>query len=110
MMLCHSNQTFFTTLNIEPDVLKPFTYICNQSFLEGTFPEQMKTAKVIPLFKSGDKCLFTNYLPVSLLPQFSKIMEKLFCNRLNKFIEHHNILSSNQYGFRKKTFDFISTC
>ena len=60
------------------DVLKPFTYICNQSFLEGIFPEQVKTAKVIPLFKSGDKCLFTNYLPVSLLPQFSKIMENCF--------------------------------
>ncbi len=38
--------------------------------------------------------------PVSLLPQFSKILEKLFCKRLTKFIEHHNIISNTQYGFR----------
>ena len=79
---------------------RPFTYICNKSFSEGTFPEQMKTAKVIPLFKSGDKSQFTNYRPVSLLPQFSQVLEKLFCNRLNKFIDRHKILSNNQYGFR----------
>ena len=87
--------------NIISCVLKPFTCICNKSFLEGSFPVHMETAKVVPLFKAGDKCNFTNYRPVSLLPQFSKILEKLFCNRLDKFIKRHNILSSNQYGFRK---------
>ena len=62
-----------TTLkNIISYVSKPFTYICNKSFLEGTFPELMKTAKIIPLFKSGDKAKFTNYRPVSLLPQIFK--------------------------------------
>ncbi len=60
----------------------------------------MKIAKVIPLFKTGDKHLFTNYRPVSLLPQFSKILEKVFNNRLDNFIEKHNLLSDNQYGFR----------
>ena len=83
-------------------IAKPFTYICNKSFIEGIFPDQMKTAKIIPLYKSGDKSNFTNYRPVSLLPQFSKVLEKLFCCRLNKFIEVNNILSSNQYGFRNK--------
>ena len=57
-------------------VSKPFAYICNTCFSEETFPEQMKTAEVIPLFKSRD----TNYRPVSLLPQFSKVLEKLFYN------------------------------
>ena len=83
-------------------IIKPFTYICNRSFTEGTFPEQMKTAKVIPLFKSGEKTNFTNYRPVSLLPQFSKVLEKLFCSRFTKFIERNNVLSDNQYGFRSK--------
>ena len=62
----------------------------------------MKTAKVIPLFKSGEKSYFTNYRPVSLLPQFSKVLEKLFCSRFTKFIERNEILSDNQYGFRSK--------
>jgi len=43
---------------------------------------------------------FPNYRPISLLPQFSKILEKLFSNRLDKFLDKHEILSDNQYGFR----------
>ena len=60
----------------------------------------MKIAKVIPLFKSGEKSVFTNYRPVSLLPQFSKLLEKLFCLRLDNFINKCNILCDSQYGFR----------
>ena len=81
-------------------VIEPFTYICNLSFSTGVFPENMKTAKVIPLYKNGDKHVFSNYRPVSLLPQFSKILEKLFVNRLDRFLNRYNILSSSQYGFR----------
>ena len=84
------------------NIVKPFTYICNQSFYEGVFPDKLKIAKVVPLFKSGEKCKFTNYRPVSLLPQFSKVLEKLYCNRLNKFIKHHNVLVDSQYGFRNE--------
>ena len=62
----------------------------------------MKIAKVIPLYKNGSKHLFTNYRPVSLLPQFSKILEKLFNSRLDSFLERHNVLSESQYGFRTK--------
>ena len=82
-------------------VCKPFTEICNKSLLNGVFPESMKVAKVIPLYKSGDNDVFTNYRPVSLLPQFSKILEKLFDLKLDNFIEKHNILADEQYGFRK---------
>ena len=53
----------------------------------------MKIAKVIPIFKSGLKDSSTNYRPVSLLPQSSKILEKLFNNRLNKFLEINNTYS-----------------
>ncbi len=81
-------------------ISKPFTHVCNLSFLTGTFPNRMKTAKVIPLYKSGNRHHFTNYRPVSLLPQFSKILEKLFNNRLDKFIDKHKLLTDSQYGFR----------
>lgn len=81
-------------------IIEPFTYICNLSFTSGIFPDCMKIAKVIPLFKKGNKSEFSNYRPISLLPQFSKILEKLFAIRLNKFLNEFKILSNSQYGFR----------
>ena len=59
-------------------VVHPFLYMCNLSFTKGVFPDEVMIAKVVPLFKSGDDNTFNNYRPVSLLPQFSKILEKLF--------------------------------
>lgn len=63
----------------------------------------MKMGKVVPLYKNGDRHKFTNYRPISLLPQFSKILEKLFSNRLDKFLDKQKILSDNQYGFRSNS-------
>ena len=62
----------------------------------------MKIAKVIPLFKSGSKNDLNNYRPISLLPQLSKILEKLYSNRLNTFTKTCDILNPCQYGFREK--------
>ena len=53
----------------------------------------MKIAKVIPIFKSGEKGVFTNYRPISLLPQFSKILEKLYSDKLDSFLFKYSILS-----------------
>ena len=83
-------------------IVKPITHIFNLSFQTGTFPEKMKIAKVIPLFKSGSKNYFNNYRPISLLPQLSKILEKLYSNRLNTFTKTCDILNPCQYGFREK--------
>ena len=82
-------------------VSQPFADICNKSLFYGIFPEKMKIAKVIALYKSGDIDTFSNYRPVSLLSQFSKILEKIFYNRLESFTEKHKILAEEQYGFRK---------
>ena len=86
--------------NIIKFIATPLTHICNLSFSSGIFPDLMKMAKIIPLYKAGGKSQFTNYRPVSLLPQFSKILERLFNNRLNNFIEKNNVISESQYGFR----------
>ena len=77
-------------------IVQPFTYICNLSFESGVFPDKMKVATVIPLFKTGEKSNFTNYRQVSLLPQFSKILEKLFDVRLKKFIDKYQLLLNFQ--------------
>lgn len=63
-------------------VLEPFTNICNKSFLTGTFPDNIKIEKALK-----KKHTVLNYRPVSLLPQFSKILEKLFADRFNAFVE-----------------------
>ena len=62
----------------------------------------MKIAKVVPIFKSGDKHLFNNYRPISILPAFSKILEKIVANKLMKFLETYKLLYKHQYGFRPK--------
>ena len=54
----------------------------NQSFLSGTFPDKLKIAKVITLFKKGNPELPSNYRAISLLSIFSKIFEKLMYKRL----------------------------
>ena len=60
---------------IAPHVVKPLVHIFNLLFSTGIFPSEMKIAKVIPLFKNGNKSDFSNYRPISLLSQFSKILE-----------------------------------
>jgi hypothetical protein len=58
-------------------------------------------AKVIPIYKSGDRQSMDNYRPISLLSNFSKILEKIVAIRLTNFLEANNILSDHQFGFRK---------
>lgn len=82
-------------------IITPPCYIFNLAFHAGVFPDRMKVAKAIPLYKKGEKHSFNNYRPVSLLSQFSKVLEKLFVERLDSFIEKHQLLSENQYGFWK---------
>ena len=75
-------------------------YVCQ--LLCRLFPSHITLGphEYIPVFKGNDKQVFTNYRPIYLLPQFSKILEKLFNVRLDNFIERHSILSNSQYGFR----------
>lgn len=80
----------------------PLANIFNISLQTGIFPEKLKQAKVTPIHKADDKRLINNYRPISVLPLFSKVLEKLMYSRLITFIEKHKILTDNQYGFREK--------
>lgn len=80
----------------------PITYICNLCLEQGVFPTDLKKSIVTPIFKSGNKDNVNNYRPISLLPTLSKIFEKIINSRLLNFLERHNLLSTNQYGFRAK--------
>ena len=81
-------------------IAAPLTHICNLSFSQGVFPDKLKTAKILPIFKCDDSSLFSNYRPISILPCLSKVFEKLFYFRLSAFLEKFDILSHHQYGFR----------
>ena len=81
-------------------IVKPLVHIFNVSFSTGIFPSNLKIAKVIPVFKKGDPHLFQNYRPISLLPCFSKLIEKCATNRLYSFLSKKHILSDFQFGFR----------
>src|SRR6218665_871272 len=82
-------------------VTAPLASIINSLFQYGLVPADLKIAKITPIFKAGDKNLIANYRPISVLPFFSKIMEKLMANRLTDYINKHVPLSVTQYGFQR---------
>ena len=79
----------------------PLTYIINLSITQGDFPEELKLAKVLPIYKSDDEQLIQNYRPISVLPFYSKIFENVIYNNILQFIETNTILYDKQFGFRK---------
>ena len=83
-----------------PFISAPLARVINNSFSQGIVPDSTKVAKVLPLFKSGDQTLLSNYRPISLLPSFSKIFERLVYNRLISYLNKNNILYDYQFGFR----------
>ena len=85
---------------IAPTILKPLTLLINQVFNTGIFPDRLKLAKVIPVFKKGDSKLINNYIPISLLPVISKVLEKIIANQLSQYFEDNKLFHDNQYGFR----------
>ena len=82
-------------------IAEPLAHIINLSITRGIVPDQMKIARVVPLFKAGDRSLFTSCRPVSILPSFSKFLEKVVYSRLYNYLCKLEILCDNQFGFRK---------
>ena len=74
--------------------------LINETLLSNTFPKTLKTAKVIPIFKKGEKSNLNNYRPISLLPVLSKVLEKIINVQITKKLDERNIIDENQYGFR----------
>ena len=69
----------------------PLTHIINQSMSTELVPTNMKIAKVVPIFKYGNKHIFNNYRPISLLPAFSKLLEKVVATKLLKYLNSFDI-------------------
>jgi hypothetical protein len=73
-------------------IIEPLMHLINLSINSG----------VVPIFKSDDNSVFSNYRPISVLPIFSKIFEKIVHNHITNYLEQHGMPFHNQYGFRKK--------
>ena len=80
----------------------PLSDLFNLTLQTGEIPQEWKLADIVPIFKKGSKDDARNYRPVSLTPIICKILERLVCDQLVKFLNYNNILVDNQHGFRAK--------
>ena len=80
---------------------KPPLHRFNLFLQTGIFPDKLKIVRVPPLFKGGENYELGNYRPISVLPCFSKILEKIMYNRLYKHLTDNSILYKKQFGFQE---------
>ena len=84
------------------DIVSPsLSIIINQSLFTGIFPDKLKLAKLVPLFKKDNMSLLGNYRPISLLPTVSKIFERVVFIQLYDYFQDNKLFYKSQYGFRK---------
>ena len=88
---------------ISNDIADSITLIINQSLKSGIFPDQLKIAKVTPIYKKDDKKIITNNRPISVLPVVSKVFETVIHEQLSDYFSSNNLFSAQQYGFRKNS-------
>jgi hypothetical protein len=94
---------FSTSLvkTVQNCLISPITKLFNCAVKQGLFPDQLKKAAVAPIFKKGDAEDVNNYRPISVLPIFSKIFERLMLSQIIKFLDNNKLLTPYQFGFRK---------
>lgn len=80
---------------------KILSQIFNLILQTGDYPDCLKIAKVVPIFKAGESWDCNNYRPISTLSVFNKILEKMLVTRLTNFLNIHEVLYKFQYGFRQ---------
>ena len=84
----------------DKSLLKPLIILFENSIKSSFYPDIWKRSNIIPVHKKNDKQLVNNYRPISLLPIFGKILEKIIFNKIYNFLLEENLLNSNQSGFR----------
>ena len=86
---------------ISNEISSSITLIINQTLTTGIFPDKLKIAKVVPIFKKDSKKEFQNYRPISVLPVISKIFESVIHDQLNEYFINNKLFCAQQYGFMK---------
>ena len=88
---------------MNPVMLVFLSKLINFCISDGIYPDLLKVAKVIPIFKNGGRDRTTNYRPISLLSQFNKVFEKVLYNRIYSYLIKYKLLSDYQFGFKKNS-------
>ena len=81
------------------DLCIPLHFIFENIVRTGIFPDQWKEANVTPVHKKKDKQTVSNYRPISLLPLFAKVFEKIIFKHLYNFLTTNKLITKNQSGF-----------
>ena len=81
----------------------PLVYLYNLSLTTGIVPDKLKIAKVVSIFKKGDRHVISIYRPISLLSVFDKLLEKIVFRRICSFFNKYDVIYKYQFGFRRKT-------
>lgn len=84
-----------------PLILPIIENIFNSSLQVGVFPTSWKTALVTPIPKINNRIRLTDYRPISILPVLSKILERIVCDQMRKFLEENNLLDLCQSAYRR---------
>ena len=85
--------------NLKLELAEPLSIVFNKSMKKGIFPDAMKLADTVPLYKSKERYIIDNYRQISLLITLSKILEKLIHKRVYNHLEENNLIYNSQYGF-----------
>ena len=81
---------------------EPLCFLINAFIEESRFPNHLKSAFVIPIFKKSDCENLFNYRPISITPALAKLFEKILHEQISEYLSQHKLLSNTQYGFRRK--------
>ena len=66
------------------------------------FPDDLKTGKVVPIFKGDERHECSNFRPITILSSLARIFEKIICNQLFDYFDSNNLSCDEQWGFRRK--------
>ena len=94
------NISTFLLKEIMNIIVIPVEFLFNISLRTGYIPPSYKCAKIVPIFKGGNKSEFCNYRPISLLSSFGKLLEKIIAKQMLRYCKKFDILYKHQYGFR----------
>ena len=100
-MQANDDISFNVVKHVFQNISEPLKHIFQISLSKGIVPNKLKIARVTPIHKAGENTDVSNYRPISVLPCFSKMLERIMYNRLFDYLNKHNMLYNKQFGFQK---------
>ena len=96
----HDGVSFNVIKKCFGELCEPLKYLFNLSIFKRIFPDDLKIAKVTLIYKADNSSNISNFRPISVLPCFSKMLERIMYSRLQKYLKDQNVLYDKQFGFR----------